>query len=188
MAGGVAGLLNAGAKHIHNIALALELGLQVNQVQHIAQNLGVLGAGLLGKYGRQHLEAIADIRQFAAVDVQCGRGIGGKQRTDTGFHGRFVAVASVGNFPHQCGGLEDAGQGQGLVVQGAAHASTSVLRRVGKGSPSRQVSSITPPPRQPSPSYNTTDWPKVTARWASSKTSLTPPSITVTSQSWSGWR
>ncbi len=137
-------LIQARAHDLQHVIALGQLALQAQQRPGIAQGVA-LQAGRVALQGAdQGAIAVAQVEVVTAIDFQGVLRLAHQQAAEHADQRRFAGLAGLGDFIHQVGRFEDGAEGDQLLL-GRAHGCDSAPYQ---GS----VVSITPPPRQISPS------------------------------------
>ncbi|MCY1184049.1 hypothetical protein D9M73_247120 [compost metagenome] len=137
-------LVQAVANDFQHVAALGQLALQGEQGEGVTQGFALQAGGLAFQGAGQGLVAVAQVDVVAAVDFQGVLRVADQQTAEHAAQRRFADLAGLGDAVHQGGGFEDGAEGDQLLA-GLVH---------GRWTPASQGSalSITPPPRQISPS------------------------------------
>ena len=137
-----------------------------------------------GEVAAQQLHARRE-RVFVAVDLGRRVRIDAEHAVGGRLQHRAVGLAGIGDLADLPQGLREAGEREHAFFDRIGRGGLFVMR---PATPCESIASVrasvramTAPPRQTSPSYSTSDWPGVTARWPRAKrTASVPSSATVT--------
>ncbi|MNR01954.1 hypothetical protein D3C85_1177890 [compost metagenome] len=137
-------LRQALADHVEHFAALGQLPLQAQHRQGVAQGFALQGVGVALQGADQGAVAVAQVQVVTAEHLEGVLGVADQQAAEHAAQARFADLAGLGDTVDQYGSLEHAAQCDQLLLQ-RIHVLDSLLRH---GS----ATSITPPPRQTSPS------------------------------------
>ena len=135
-------LVEATAHHLQHVAALVQLALQADHRQCIAQRLALQGGWIALQRADQGAITVAQIEVVAAVDVQRAFRIAYQQAAEHAAHRGFADLAGAGDLVGQHCCFEYGAEGDQLLLQRTHWASSYQASAV----------SITPPPRHTSPS------------------------------------
>ena len=136
-------LVEALADQVEHIAALVQLPFQGQHRQGVAQRFALQAAGLALQGAGQGFEAVAQVEAVATVDVQGAGRVARQQAAEHAAQRGFADLSGACQLVDQGCGFEDGAEGNQL------------LSRIAHGRPPKSQASavsITPPPRQTSPS------------------------------------